>query len=146
MRRGRNLLLTVFCAATLTGAMTLVGGAQAGASGIIDLSTPAAIKQYLISIGVNPATAVWQQSLKNYAGPSCPGSGWNCVGTKAPVVQLAPPGGTNIFDCRGKKCLVVQSTPRSGQNSADCKRTGQDTSQSCSITQNNTKSTNSANI
>jgi hypothetical protein len=62
------------------------------------------------------------------------------------VVQFARPGGTNLFSCPRAKCLVIQTSASSSQNSADCKRTGQDVSQSCLITQGNTKSTNSANI
>jgi hypothetical protein len=146
MRRRRNVWTTVFVTAMVAGAMTLAGGPQAGASGTIDLTTKTGISNYLTSIGVNPASAVWQQSLLNYAGPSCPGVGWNCVGTNAPVVQLALPGGTNLFSCSGVKCLVIQTSPSSSQNSAECKRTGQDVTQSCAIVQVNSRSTNNANI
>ena len=97
MRRRRNVWTSVLVTAMVTAAMTLVGGTGAGASGTIDLTTKTGINNYLTSIDVDPASAVWQQSLLNYAGPSCPGVGWNCVGTKAPVVQLALPGGTNLF-------------------------------------------------
>jgi hypothetical protein len=146
--RGRvsSIWVKVLLATALTAAMTLAGVTGAGASGAFDLTTKSGINSYLISKGVDPASVVWQQSLRNYAGPSCPGIGWNCVGTKAPVVQFALPGGTNVFSCPGVQCFVIQSSPSSSQNSAQCKRTGQDESQTCDVTQNNTKSTNNANI
>jgi len=123
-----------------------LAGSGARAAGILDLTTKSGINSYLISKGVDPASVVWQRSLLNYAGPSCPGVAWNCVGTKAPVVQLALPGGTNLFSCRGTDCLVVQTSTSSSKNSAQCNRSGQDESQTCDVTQNNSKSTNSANI
>src|SRR5438093_6065282 len=107
--RVHNVWVKTFLATAVTAAMTLGGGTGAGASETVDLTTKAGINSYLTSIGVDPASAVWQQSLLNYAGPSCPGAGWNCVGTDAPVVQIALPGGSNLFSCGGADCLVIQT-------------------------------------
>jgi hypothetical protein len=44
------------------------------------------------------AAAVTQSGLLNYAGPNCPGAGWNCT-TSTNVVQFAAAGGENRFEC-----------------------------------------------
>ena len=108
----------------------------------IDFSTDAAVRSYLDSIGVDPATTVIQRGLNNYAGPRCPGVGWNCT-TATSVVQIASGSGTNIYDGNpeffangdapfpvpdsfvtasppiGTPCTVTQ-TAVSGQNHARC--------------------------
>src|SRR5437867_536341 len=76
-------------------------GAGAGLPKAPDLSSRAAITKYLQSIGVDPATVTWQEGLLNYAGPNCPGIGWNCT-TSTNVVQMAAPGGENRTECKGK--------------------------------------------
>jgi hypothetical protein len=134
----------------LAAALTLGGSASAGttkpAPKKVDLTNRSSVDSYLQSIGVNPATVVRQVGLKNYAGPSCPGVGWNCT-TSTEAVQIAPPRGVNRFDCEGQEapnpatdedtnmCVVFQSGP---DNRAQCKLT--DTgepveSQSCLIDQ-----------
>ena len=69
--------------ALLAAALTLGGSAGAGTSGQlpkkIDLTNPAAVDAYLSSLGVDPSTVVRQVGLNNYAGPNCPGVGWNCT-------------------------------------------------------------------
>src|SRR5438034_9472965 len=102
----------------LTVSLGLVGG-SARAAGTVDLTTKAGISNYLASKGVDPASAVWQQTLLNYAGPSCPGAQWNCVGTNRPVAQIALPGGTNLFSCSGADCLVIQTLLSQSQYSAE---------------------------
>jgi hypothetical protein len=57
-----------------------------------------------------------QKGLRNYAGPTCPGSGWNCT-TADDVVQVSHKGGTNVFVCRDDECSVEQS---GGRNVARC--------------------------
>jgi hypothetical protein len=131
--------------AAIAGALLLVGSAGAGGQPPkkIDLTNPAAVNAYLTSIGVNPATVVRQVGLNNYAGPSCPGVGWNCT-TSTRVVQAAAPGGQNKFDCSPAStgtdagsniCVVMQGGPN---NKAQCKLkdTGVPTeSQRCAIEQ-----------
>src|SRR5438128_5170104 len=85
-----------------------------------DLSSLPAIEAYLRSIGVDPGSVVVQQGPLNYAGPNCPGEGWNCT-TASMVVQIssATSPGANIFDCLPaidasipalNECLIVQSS------------------------------------
>jgi hypothetical protein len=120
--------------AVLAAALTLGGGAGAGTASQppkkIDLTNPAAVDSYLTSIGVNPATVVRQVGLNNYAGPNCPGIGWNCT-TSTKAVQVSSAGGQNKFDCTGEDpanvltdettntCVILQGGP--GDNKAQCK-------------------------
>lgn len=109
--------------ATICAVMMILGGAVVqvpiGATQStpgLDLSTREAVDSYLVSQGIDPAQAVFQEGLLNYAGSVCPGSEWNCVGTDRPVVQSAPGGGVNLFECplSETSCVVVQR-PSSGQ-------------------------------
>jgi hypothetical protein len=132
-----------------TAVAVLLGSAGAGATGApvkrgINVSTPAAIKQYLRSIGVSPRGVVIQRGVRNYAGARCPGKRWTCTSTSHPVVQVAAAGGKNSFQCTSASCAVVQvaeapSTP----NVARCIRTTGIT-QSCSITQSSATADNMA--
>jgi hypothetical protein len=148
---GRSLKRVALAASTaLTlAAGLLVGTASAATADVVpDLSSRAAIEQYLVSIGVDPADAVWQTGLKNYAGPSCPGLGWNCVRANAPIVQIAAPLGTNLFSCTGLDCVAVQIALQGGQNDADCIQDDKhdpDALQDCDITQTNEGNQNSTN-
>jgi hypothetical protein len=127
----------------------LMASAGAGATGApskrgIDVSTPAAVKQYLRSIGVSPRGVVIQRGVRNYAGARCPGKRWTCTSTSHPVVQVAAPGGKNSFQCTGASCAVVQvAAAASTTNVARCIRTTGIT-QSCSITQSSTEADNEA--
>jgi hypothetical protein len=106
----KSIRLAAFVAAIVSVA-ALIGsaGAAGGVSpSMVDLSTNAAVNTYLQSIGVDPATVVIQRGANNYAGPFCPGAGWNCT-TATSVVQVASPGGTNQFDC-GDPSLFPQAT------------------------------------
>ena len=107
------------------------------------------------AVGVDPATAVRQVGLLNYAGPSCPGVGWNCT-TATNVVQVASAGGQNRFECapadaqvyptdEGANTCVIEQT--GDNNKARCKLrdTEEPTSvQTCMVTQ--TGKRNSADI
>ena len=138
MRFGRWLpALTAFAA--VAAALLVLTGAGAAANGP-DLSSPQSIDAYLASIGVNPASVVHQAGDKNYAGPNCPGKGWNCT-AEARVVQIAAAGGQNRAECTGgtlgaggQTCLVVQT---GGDNNARCveRSTAAAQAQSCTITQ-----------
>jgi hypothetical protein len=57
----------------------------------LDLSSLDAINQHLRSRGFDPSTFVVQRGARNYAGPNCPGLGWNCT-TATQVVQIAAGG------------------------------------------------------
>jgi hypothetical protein len=148
MRRSpRQVSLAVATMVTLAGALTIATAPMAGADPP-DLSNDAGINAYLVQIGVNPLDAVWQRGAKNYAGPSCPGVGWNCVRANAPIVQVAAPLGTNLFYCTGLDCVVVQVAMSGGQNGGACFRgdkSDMDALQVCDITQTNTGNPNSTN-
>jgi hypothetical protein len=126
-----------------------MASAGAGATGApikrgIDVSTPAAVKQYLRSIGVSPRGVVIQRGVRNYAGARCPGKSWTCTSTSHPVVQVAAAGGKNSFQCTSVSCAVVQvAAAVSTTNVARCIRTTGIT-QSCSITQSSTDAGNEA--
>jgi hypothetical protein len=139
-------------------ALPLLASGGVGAAGTkkggLDLSSPAAIQSYLVSKGINPATVTWQTGTLNYAGPSCPGIGWNCT-TSTQVVQLATPGGQNKFECEPEEdqvlptdedtntCVIAQS---GDNNKARCKLgdTDESTTQTCVIGQDGER--NSADI
>ena len=62
-----------------------------------------------VSTGTVAPATVTQTGLLNYAGPSCPGVGWNC--TRATnVVQFAAPGGQNRFECKPADPLTNSAT------------------------------------
>src|ERR1700704_3052128 len=93
-----------------------------------DLSSLPEIEAYLFSIGVDPGSVVVQQGRLNYAGPNCPGAGWNCT-TANMVVQISTSAspGANIFDCLPtlkpvipalNECLIVQSSVLSATETA----------------------------
>jgi hypothetical protein len=126
----------------------LMASAGAGATGApikrgIDVSTPAAVKQYLRSIGVSPRGVVIQRGVRNYAGARCPGKRWKCTSTSHPVVQVATAGGKNYFHCTSASCAVVQVAAASTPNVARCIRTTGVT-QECSITQSSATADNIA--
>lgn len=150
-------IFSVFAA--LLAAFVVVGGsgavtAQERSAATIDVSTRAAVVHYLRSIHVNPRKVVIQRGVRNYAGPNCPGKAWRCASTKRTVVQIARPGGHNVFRCAATRCSVIQfsATGRAAgktfaaagkKNKAACiKQTG--LTQSCSITQNSTTDNNEA--
>jgi hypothetical protein len=81
---------------------------RAPAAPTIDVSTRAAVSQYLRSIHVNPKHVVIERGSRNYAGARCPGNGWTCASTKRTVVQISKPGGQTRFVCHTSKCTVVQ--------------------------------------
>jgi hypothetical protein len=129
-RRWAVLVVVVGLLVALTG--------TAGASPVpapIDLSTRAGVAQYLWSIGIDPATATIQSGLRNYAGPSCPGAGWNCTAAIGPIVQITSAQGLNQFECSDPTCEIVQPGP--GDNFASCiqKTSANPATQTCTITQ-----------
>jgi hypothetical protein len=104
------------------------------------LATATAIDNHLRSIGIDPTTVVRQSGQRNYAGPHCPGRGWNCT-TATRVVQMSTAGGQNVFDCEGasnlgpgQTCMIMQNT--GGRNTARCtEHSTMVTEQHCTIEQ-----------
>jgi hypothetical protein len=102
--------------AVLAGALMLVAGAGAGSQPpMLDIRNQAAVDSYLRSIGIDPASVVRQVGLRNYAGPNCPGVGWNCT-TSTMVVQIAndngnPGEGENEFECKPKRDVIPPTNP-----------------------------------
>ncbi len=133
----------------VTSAGAAVGGRQATQRGAhpykLDLSSMSKIRSYLRSIGVDPKSVVIQRGRRNYAGPNCPGKGWNCTRATR-VVQIASSSGQNQFNCSPaasgtspgtNTCVIVQPGP-SGNNQAECDEsdtTEPISTESCDITQ-----------
>jgi hypothetical protein len=131
------------CAVALLVGSVGAGAARTPAKRAIDLSTNTAVKNYLRSHGISPRGVVIQRGAKNYAGPRCPGKGWTCTRSHR-VVQVATGRGKNSFRCAFARCVVVQATKSLlATNTAKCIRTTGIT-QSCSITQSSTSSSNEA--
>ncbi|MFL5950712.1 MAG: hypothetical protein ACJ74M_03830 [Gaiellaceae bacterium] len=100
-----------------------------------------AIDTLLRAKGIDPATVVKQVGSNNYAGPDCPGPGWNCT-TATQVVQISTEGadqrhtGSNQFVCAAtNNCVIVQG----GQNNhATCNESASTepiAAMTCDITQ-----------
>ena len=143
----RVLALTMVIAGSV--ALSSAAGASGHAAGARpDLSTRQAINSYLRTLGIDPASVVVQRGARNYAGPSCPGSRWNCT-TARRVFQIASTvAGTNMVQCpggsvSGQTCTIVQT---GASNNATCVEKSGDpvVAQDCSITQ--TGSTNNASV
>src|SRR5687768_7932747 len=115
LRRCAAALSTAGLVAILGGASGVVAQAAGGARTGADLSTPEAAKTYLISQGFDPSKFIFQVGLKNYAGPSCPGLGWNCTAANL-VVQITTAGGTNYAECAdsARQCVIVQGGQLNG--------------------------------
>jgi hypothetical protein len=131
-------IVGALCAvAVLTGSVG-AGAARTPAKQAIDLSTNAAVKQYLRSLGISPRGVVIQRGARNYAGPNCPGKGWNCTRSQK-VVQIATPArarpsaGTRSF-------FAKPPPPPPPVNVAKCSRTtpSNPSPQVCSVTQSAT--------
>jgi hypothetical protein len=156
--------------ATVVLLLLVMAGAPAGADAASkddahsDLSSLPKIEAYLNSIGIDFGSVVVQQGQLNYAGPNCPGSGWNCT-TANRVVQLAPATlpAANVVDCSPAvsvtllgldECVIVQSSTSSlvetasTTNSASCdiQSASGDSKQKCKIKQSSRKGNNSAEV
>src|SRR5690348_10178763 len=69
------------------------------------LSTRTGANLYLVQHGLNPTGFVVQRGTHNYAGPKCPGKGWNCTTSKR-VLQITDRAGAAIITC-GPTGIVV---------------------------------------
>ena len=140
-----RMLFSFAVAAVAAVALVSASGAaamQAPQLSRIDVSTRAAVIDYLRSIHVDADGVVIQRGSDNYAGPTCPGKRWNCATTDHTVVQVAPSGGQNAFSCSTATCAVVQLAPAAPvNNTASCVKKG-GLSQACSITQTNSSGGN----
>jgi hypothetical protein len=137
-------IIGALCAvAALTGSVG-AGAARTPTKHAINLSTNAAVKQYLRSLGISPRGVVIQRGARNYAGPQCPGKGWNCTRSQR-VVQIATP--TRVRASAGTRTFLAKPPPPT--NVFKCSRkTGDPSPQTCGpFTQVATGSaTNSAQI
>jgi hypothetical protein len=131
-KRLLGIIGAVCAVAVLTGSVG-AGAARTPTKHAINLSTNAAVKQYLRSLGMSPRGIVIQRGARNYAGPQCPGKGWNCTRSQR-VVQIATghPAArgfhttstpTNVANClrltgSNQSCVVVQSAGPGVANSA----------------------------
>jgi hypothetical protein len=130
-----------------------VAGVERSSGAIsMDLSTSAAVRRYLRSLGLSATLVVVQRGARNYAGPRCPGKRWTCTRSRT-VVQIARSGGKNRFECTNgtdsasgsaQACTIVQVGP--AENVARCvERTHSANSvQTCTIVQSNENRPNRA--
>lgn len=145
LRRG---VFGVFAAAVLAVAPVWGTPSQhAAAATPPDVGTLAGIDQWLVSHGIDPTTVVHQIGLLNYAGPNCPGVGWNCVNTDLPVVQLPAVSLTGLSMRRGQ--VSADTSDDNGDNEFECTRsntTGGSSSppKSCTVVQVRTSGKNNA--
>jgi hypothetical protein len=141
MQSKRRLRALVAWTAVL--AVMVLPGGGAAANGP-DLSSAQSIDSYLLSIGVDPASAVRQNGRMNWAGANCPGKPWNCT-TANVIVQVATTGGINQAFCDGRsrallpgdRCIVVQVGPL---NMTQCAERGS-SPQDCTIAQSGPRNT-----
>src|SRR5581483_4114374 len=145
--------------AVLGAAVMLVSSAGAAEQSLAaKLSTRTGANLYLVQHGLNPAGFVVQRGTHNYAGPKCPGAGWNCTTAKR-VLQIADHAGqANQATCSGGDsggvvtdqpgdCEIVQSNSE-GSNDATCDQ--EDTSataqQRCVVFQTNESGSNTISV
>jgi hypothetical protein len=123
----------------------------------IDLESTQAIHRYLRSMHLDPRTFVIQRGSHNYAGPHCPGAGWNCT-TSRHVVQIGmtattrsltaanqytcTPGDSQVGPSNGTTSCAIMQSPASGagttNQSAQCSISANDSvALLCSIMQTN---------
>jgi hypothetical protein len=138
----RKAVFLAVLAMVAAGALALAGAGSAAkpASGVS--ATPRATGMHL-----GPGV-VRQIGARNYAGPNCPGVGWNCT-TATRVLQIATDGGDNIAQCTGgtasstgdtQTCAISQG---GANNTARCTEhiNAPSATQSCLIIQTGAKNT-----
>ena len=143
----------------VAGASMLIAGANAistpTGTPTIDLSTRAAVMNYLASHGIDSKKIVIQRGARNYAGPHCPGKNWNCTTSKR-VVQLSYGPNVTQFQCTPSTlgsatspdtCVIVQVSSGAANNATCLEKSASPTAaQSCLIYQTNTSGVNYANV
>jgi hypothetical protein len=147
MRFGKAL--PALCVLIAVGALIVMTGTGAAAPTPSAASVAPAssnLDAYLRALGVNRASLVTQRGARNYAGPNCPGKGWNCT-TATRVLQIATASGQNKVDCTPgsivstsptQSCVIVQTGTN---NKAQCHQRSDSSAavQHCSITQTGDK-------
>jgi hypothetical protein len=129
-------------ALVLCAALSIVAGLAVPASAGVDL--PDTVLSWLGARGLEPADAIVQSGNKLYAGPSCPGEGWDCAPVDGPVVQVVEAGGVGQVDCTDPSVCTVNQQSDGGTLTGNCLQVarGDSTTQSCDITQSNTTGSN----
>ena len=124
-------------------AVAAMAFAGAGSAAKPSSGVSAAVPRIHLAPGV-----VRQIGPRNYAGPNCPGVGWNCT-TATRVLQIATDGGDNIAQCAGgtatssggtQTCSITQGGPN---NNARCTEhiNAPSATQMCLIVQTGAKNT-----
>jgi hypothetical protein len=117
--------------ATIAAAAMVLAGASAAAG---PRAGQAAATGHVRTAGI---AVVKQVGLRNYAGPNCPGKGWNCTSSTR-VLQVSTGDGQNKAECTGtltgQNCVVSQT---GSSNTARCveRSTAAGAMQVCDITQ-----------
>ena len=116
--RFRRLVLVAVIVAT---SVVLVAGASArGAAPVAaTLATDRAVARYLTTVGVDSKGVVVQRGARNYAGPGCPGSNWNCTAATR-VVQISSTSGVNLVSCTGSGGSTTASGSGAGTGNLGC--------------------------
>ncbi len=118
-------------------AMALAGATSAAGPGVARSATPNTVSGHVRAAG---AAVVKQIGARNYAGPNCPGAGWNCT-TSTRVFQASSPGGQNVAECSGAGAVLTgtscEITQTGASNVAKCtfKSSEPSATQSCKIRQ-----------
>jgi hypothetical protein len=86
----------------------VLAGAGSAAKPVLGVT---AAPQQTAAVYLGPRV-VRQVGARNYAGPNCPGAGWNCT-TSTRVLQVATAGGQNVAQC-------TDGTATSASNSQGC--------------------------
>jgi hypothetical protein len=150
----------VVCVAIVGFASAAGAASQHQTSMQAKVATRAGAVAYLESLGIDARGVVIQRGARNYAGPRCPGAGWNCT-TSMRVFQISTSSaGGNTYSCKPQtggsdathSCVIVQ-TSTTANNTAACKITYSATvsdplpvNQSCSVTQTSGSGTNRAEL
>src|SRR5438045_6188144 len=74
-------LCVAFVAAVALMSASSAASAKAHGGATIDVSTRAAVVDYLRSIRIDPRGVVIERGLRNYVGARWPGRGWTCTTT-----------------------------------------------------------------
>jgi hypothetical protein len=123
-------------------ALAAAAATPAGAAGSVTRDT--SIDTWLTARHLSISDVVVQTGRFNYAGPACPGLGWDCAPAGVPVIQA---GVNNSFACTTSPCSAYQ-TNNGGDNAASCTLTSSDenASQACDFTQSNTTGSNTITV
>jgi hypothetical protein len=136
MAKKRLLAVAVaMVAASVAGAGAAAPPAQ---SADVAAAVPVALSpalQTLITTGAIPADVRSEPGVWNYAGPNCPGPGWNCV--PLGIFSITQSGTVSVVECTTPTCAAINQT--ADVNVAKCEQKVQTTAtfvkERCVITQ-----------